>query len=226
MGSSHGFASCDGDGGCPLQARVHSGSGWNCLNRTTTTHSPDHTPKGTLSGGLATSPSNGLEAHDFRFSFTPLTGVLFTVPSRYSSLSVMTSTLPWGVVPPASDRVLRARPYSGTEPPPRNKTYTAITCSGWAFQTHSALSHLRGGSEQAPRFGPTTPATQRLSLDTLLVWASTHFVRHYSGCRSTFLRLLRCFSWPGSLHQLVVSSQGGGVAPFGDLRVTACKRLT
>ena len=33
-------------------------------------------------------PSHGMEAHDFRVYFTPLAGVLFTVPSRYCSLSV------------------------------------------------------------------------------------------------------------------------------------------
>lgn len=45
-------------------------------------HSPVHSPIGTPlppEGG-----SDSLEAHGFRFSFTPLAGVLFTGPSRYS----------------------------------------------------------------------------------------------------------------------------------------------
>jgi hypothetical protein len=57
-----------------------------------------------------------MQAHDFRISFTPLAGVLFTVPSRYCSLSVAACSLPWTVVSPASDQVLRAWPYSGTTP--------------------------------------------------------------------------------------------------------------
>ena len=48
MGSSHGFGSIPGDGR-PVQARVHSGSGWHCLNHATEDNSPDHTPKGTRS---------------------------------------------------------------------------------------------------------------------------------------------------------------------------------
>ena len=38
-------------------------------------------------------------------------------------------------------------------------------------------------------------------LGTPAVWASPRFVRHYYGGRSLFHRLLRCFSWPGSLHE-------------------------
>lgn len=57
--------------------------------------------------------SHGMEAHDFRVCFTPLAGVLFTVPSRYCALSVAACSLPWTVVSPASARVLRARTYSG-----------------------------------------------------------------------------------------------------------------
>ena len=45
--------------------------------------------------------SNGMEAHDFRVYFTPLAGVLFTVPSRYCTLSVAACSLPWTVVSPA-----------------------------------------------------------------------------------------------------------------------------
>lgn len=48
MGSSHGFGSIPSDVR-PLQARLHSGSGWHCLNRATEDNSPDHTPKGTRS---------------------------------------------------------------------------------------------------------------------------------------------------------------------------------
>ena len=55
-----------------------------------------------------------LKARGFRFSFTPLAGVLFTFPSRYYALSVAVRIQPWIVVDPDSGRVPRAPPYSGT----------------------------------------------------------------------------------------------------------------
>ena len=91
MGSSSGFGSTLGDRR-PIQTRVRCGSGCKCLNRTTEGNSPDHTPKGTPSarGGTAapTWACDCMEAYGFRVCFTPLAGVLFTVPSRYSALSV------------------------------------------------------------------------------------------------------------------------------------------
>ncbi len=53
-----------------------------------------------------------MDAVGFRLSFTPLTGVLFTVPSRYCALSVTTSILPWTVVGPASHQITRVWWYS------------------------------------------------------------------------------------------------------------------
>ncbi len=57
---------------------------------------------------------------------------------------------------------------------------------------------------------------------------SSRFARRYSGNRVffLFLRLLRCFSSPGSLAppyliQVAVSR----VAPFGNLRINACFQL-
>ena len=87
MGSSSGFGStpCDER---PIQTRFRCGCGCECLNQATEGNSPDHTPKGTLSGGLAPSPFNCMEAYGFRFCFTPLAGVLFTVPAQYRELSV------------------------------------------------------------------------------------------------------------------------------------------
>jgi hypothetical protein len=80
-----------------------------------------------------------MEAHDFRVYFTPLAGVLFTVPSRYCTLSVTACSLPWTVVSPASDRVLRARPYSGEAQRSVVDGYATITRYGAAFQTASPI---------------------------------------------------------------------------------------
>ena len=79
-----------------------------------------------------------MEAHDFRVCFTPLAGVLFTVPSRYCTLSVAACSLPWTVGSPASDQVLRAWPYSGAHRQSVHIAYRTITCYGAAFQAASA----------------------------------------------------------------------------------------
>jgi hypothetical protein len=68
----------------PIQTRCRCGSAYCSLSLATPGNSSVHTPKGTRSG----CPSHGLSATDFRVSFTPLAGVLFTVPSRYYALSV------------------------------------------------------------------------------------------------------------------------------------------
>jgi hypothetical protein len=109
------------------------------------------------------SGSNGMQAHDFRFYFTPLAGVLFTVPSRYCALSVAACSLPWTVVSPASDQVLRARPYSGNIPGSMPSAYTTLTCYGAAFQTASATRGGPCGARQRALNTPTTPRRQRLA---------------------------------------------------------------
>ncbi len=56
--------------------------------------------------------SHCMDAVGFRLCFTPLAGVLFTVPSRYCALSVTTSSQPWAVVDPASHAISRVAWYS------------------------------------------------------------------------------------------------------------------
>src|SRR5574341_93405 len=63
--------------------RFRSGSGCACLSLATPINSLAHSPKGTRS--RAFDRSHRLSANGFRFCFTPLTGVLFTFPSRYWS---------------------------------------------------------------------------------------------------------------------------------------------
>ena len=60
--------------------------------------------------------SDCMSADDFRVYFTPLAGVLFTVPSRYCALSVIWGMEPWEVVSPASHQVLRAWRYLRLSP--------------------------------------------------------------------------------------------------------------
>lgn len=107
--------------------------------------------------------SNGMEAHDFRVYFTPLAGVLFTVPSRYCTLSVAACSLPWTVVSPASAQVLRAWAYSGTQSPSVGDAYRTITCCGAVFQTASAIAGGRCRARQSSVLRPTTPQLQGLA---------------------------------------------------------------
>jgi hypothetical protein len=141
-----------------------------------------------------------MQAHDFRVSFTPLAGVLFTIPSRYCTLSVAACSLPWTVVSPASDRVLRARPYSGTYRLLVCAVYGTITRCGAVFQTASTSAGEQAKDRQIFVVRPPTPAWQRLAPWHQTGLGITRFVRHYYGCRSLFLRLLRCFSSPGALR--------------------------
>ena len=82
--------------------------------------------------------------------------------------------------------------------------YGAITRYGRTFQNgsttqqlgNSVLSQVRQLAIPRPRTGNATWLLHRHGL------ASTHFARRYSGCRVffPFLRVLRCFNSPGSLH--------------------------
>ena len=141
-----------------------------------------------------------MEAHDFRVYFTPLAGVLFTVPSRYCALSVTACSLPWTVVSPASNQVLRAWPYSGAATSvggERLRDYHALWCG---FPDRFAYSGRTDWVPPETRVRPTTPPDQGLAPWQSDGLGSTRFVRHYYGCGSLFLRLLRCFSWPGALR--------------------------
>jgi hypothetical protein len=111
------------------------------------------------------------------------------------------------VVPPRSNRVSRAPPYSRTQEFPY--PYRAVTVSGAPFQTLPVRTP-----------GP-------------LAWSA--FARRYlrsralgpkakRSCCCPFLRLLRCFSSPGSPHAAIDSPHDTAhvrwVAPFGHPRIT------
>jgi hypothetical protein len=107
------------------------------------------------------------------------------------------------VVPPPSDRVSRAPPYSRT--PAHPYPYGAVTRSGAPFQTLPVR-------EQRP-----------------LAWSA--FARHYlrSRCCFPFLRLLRCFSSPGSpppaMDSLKDTAKSGGL-PHSDIPGSTSARLS
>ena len=161
MDSSPGFASAPGDSIAVLMTRLRCGS---LLSRTSP---PDatrwlilqkarrHTAKGapaawgrTVSGALSL-PSRGA----FHLSLTVLV--------RYRSWE---SAQPWRVVPPASDRVSRARPYSGTRlgghTDPRTGLSPAAAGLPMPFRFRVALQ-LRPREQALGMARPATPAQQR-----------------------------------------------------------------
>ena len=104
-----------------------------------------------------------------------------TVLVRYRSRE---SVQPWRVVPPASDRVSRARPYSGPAfRGGRGFAYGALTlCGRPSHAVPLPRPFVTAAGAQGPRAGrPTTPAGQRpwrFSAPAGLGWCA--FARRYS----------------------------------------------
>ena len=94
----------------------------------------------------------------------PSAGVLFTIPSRYSALSVVHGIQPWEVVPPASGGIARAPPYSrsGTRaialPPTGLSPAAAARSSGVRLGRRFVT---RSGVPPSPQRRRTTPARHR-----------------------------------------------------------------
>ena len=127
-----------------------------------------------------------MQAHGFRFYFTPLTAVLFTFPSRYwftIGRQLVFSLTEWSPRIHTPFHVWRI-----TQELPRvlsDFDYGGFTLCAGAFH----LLHL---SFKIPQWGPTTPgASSRFGLVRFrspLLTESILFL---------FLRLLRCFTSPG-----------------------------
>ena len=97
-----------------------------------------------------------MQAHGFRVSFTPLSGVLFTFPSRYSSTIGLPGVLSLGGwCRRIRTGLLRPRPTQGTGSVGKRSGYGAVTLCGAPFQ---APSPTLASSSVA---GPTTPCAPR-----------------------------------------------------------------
>src|ERR1700761_4551142 len=108
------------------------------------------------------------------------------------------------MVPAGSDRVSRARPYSGTREVRLNRFgYGAITLCGVQFHALrlrlNFVTHRPAG--RRINSSPTTLVRQRLPSWHRTSLGSSLFARHYSGSRGffPFLWVLRCFSSPACL---------------------------
>ena len=159
-----------------------------------------------------------MRAHGFRVSFTPLSGVLFTFPSRYSSSIGLPGVLSLGGwCRLLRTGLLRPRPTQGSGSVGPPFAYGAVTRSGPPFQARSAM--------WPSSFSPALQPRARLDARGL-GWPP--FARRYSGGHSCFpfLRLLGCFGSSGS------PPPSGGcralarrVAPFGHPRINGRSRL-
>ena len=131
--------------------------------------------------------SRSLWTQGFRFSFTPLPGSFSPFLHSTVLYRSLGSIQPCGVVPACSAGVSRVPAYSGSRGAAQPSGYGAFTLSGRLSQSRSPL--LR----QSPDAVRTLQRT-RCSL------GSSGFARRYSRnrCFFLFLRLLRCFSSPGS----------------------------
>ena len=154
-----------------------------------------------------------MQAHGFRVSFTPLLEVLFTFPSRYwfaIGLSVVFSLAGWSPPVPAEFLVFR-----GTQVPAG--LLLSISHTGLSPSTAALSFAFRYGSDSAlaPVLQPRARRCHRPGL------GSCAFARHYlrNHCYFLFLRVLRCFSSPRSLH---TTRCGDGIAtagfPHSDIR--------
>ena len=157
-----------------------------------------------------------MSAHGFRISFTPLDGVLFTFPSRYSFTIGHLGYLALEGGPPCFQRDF-ACPAVLTVPNPSQPvfTYGTLTLSGRPFQQRSVNSLVSDSVAPLPRclLVRSTPATQRRQAHTRCWFRLFPFrsplLREYS----LFLRVLRCFSSPGSLDRPMYSACRDGVSP-------------
>ena len=115
-----------------------------------------------------------------------------SLPSRgafHLSLTVLVhyrsqeSAQPWRVVPPASDRVSRVRPYSGTGMRGgAGFAYGAVALFGRPFHAVPLPAPFVTAPPRARResAGPTTPGRQRLAAYTRPGLGSSAFARRYS----------------------------------------------
>ena len=117
------------------------------------------------------------------------------------------------MVPARSHKVSRVSWYSGSRHVNRFFAYGAFTLSGWLSQSHSA-NPLESILRSEPQHART------------LVWALPVSLAATPGitCCFLFLRLLRCFSSPGSLPYVIDWRMDTGgllqwVSPFRYLRI-------
>ena len=157
-------------------------------------------------------------AHGFRSSFTPLSAVLFTFPSRYLCAIGLPGVLSLGGwCRRIRTGLLRPRPTQGAARVGAHAGYGAVTRCGAPFQ---AASPMRSSSLAAA-------LQPRARLDARgLGWPP--FARRYSGGHSCFpfLRLLGCFGSSGSPPSTTDAMPPHGGLPHSDTRGSPAARAS
>ena len=166
----------------------------------------------------------------FQFCFTPLTGVLFTFPSRYLFTIGMSMYLAFPVSSGRFTQAIHVPGYSGTiEERFIVFVYGTITLYGRAFQriplTITLCNFLLSLST---RFHcPPTPHLSKIGA----VWATpfslaaTQRISLLKAACFPFLWVLRCFTSPSLLRTAFTAvwySSLEWVSPFGNLRLIGC----
>ena len=148
MRRSQSFASAPTDSNALFRLAFAPARGLKALN-----HASEEQLVGSLCKRHAVTPkgSHSLQAHGFRFSFTPLLAVLFTFPSRYwytIGLPGVFSLGGWCRRFQAG--FLRSRPTQDTASHIVDFAYGTVTLFGITFQKSSAIDFVSFD-------GPTTP---------------------------------------------------------------------
>ena len=209
MDRSPGFGSAHTDSG-PIQTWFPFGSAPSVLNLASTGNSPDRSTKSTR---LHLNVLPQFVNTGFQVLFHSPPGVLFTFPSQYYALSVTKEYLALGGGPPDF---------------PQGSTCLAvlwIPLAGYCFHVqdfHPLWSDFPNRSiNRSPHISwSVTPECTHSGL------GSSDFARRYfrNRCFFLFLRLLRCFSSPGSLPYVMDWrmddwSLSSRVSPFRYLRI-------
>ena len=158
-----------------------------------------------------------MKAHGFRVCFTPLLEVLFTFPSRYLcaiGLPVVFSLAGWAPQIPAEFLVLR-----GTQVPACRSVVVSRTGLSPSTDPVSTGFRYSDGVDAAPVLQPRALPKDSPGL------GSCAFARHYlrNHCYFLFLRVLRCFSSPGS-PSAVLCAVAGSLPPGFPIRTSAGRR--
>jgi hypothetical protein len=181
MGRSPSFGSIRTNSS-PFRTRFRSGSACPWLSLARTAHSSAHSTKGTPSPHHLRGGSDRPEAQGFRIYFTPLAGVLFTVPSRYWFTIGRWRYLALGGGPPcfppdfSCPAVLTIRNHTS----PQRSAYGILTLCDGPFQWPSALpgDSCEGSTAPSttlvqPSYGSASQLVRRMSL------GSSPFARRY-----------------------------------------------
>jgi hypothetical protein len=198
MGSSPGFGSVRRDW-APFRTRFPSGSGCRCLSLATPNYSSAHSTKGTPSPGGNPPSSDRLEAHGFRIYFTPLVGVLFTIPSRYWFTIGRWSYLALGGGPPSFPPNVTCWAVL-TRPKHWRRgavDYGTLTLCGVPFQHPSSDVRLaqRASCEKLPLDRTTPPWQRSHAHNATSVWALPRSLAATKGILS-FPRGTEMFQFP------------------------------